>query len=75
MDESGTVRREFWVNLTTGEVEEGRLSPAAHRIGPYPTRDAAQHAFELAAARNEAWDAEDERWNDDDRPDTGEAPP
>lgn len=58
--------REFWVNVATGQVEEGRLSPAAERMGPYPTREAAQHAFETAAARNETWDEADRRWNDDD---------
>jgi hypothetical protein len=60
--------REFWVNVVTGQVEEGRLSPAAVRMGPYPTREAAQHAFDTAAARNEAWDEADRRWNDDSWP-------
>jgi hypothetical protein len=60
--------REFWVNVVTGQVEEGRLSPAAERMGPYPTREAAQHAFDTAAARNDAWDEADRRWKDDDWP-------
>jgi hypothetical protein len=60
--------REFWVNAVTGQVEEGRLSPAAVRMGPYPTREAAQHAFDTAAARNEEWDEADRRWNDDSWP-------
>lgn len=68
--------REFWVNLATGAVEEGRGSPGAQRMGPYATREAAQHAFDTAAARNEAWDEADRRWNDDDWPkDTGPAAP
>jgi hypothetical protein len=57
---------EYWVNLATGEVERGRQSPGLNRMGPYPTRAAAEHAFETAAARNEAWDEADRRWSDDD---------
>lgn len=68
--------QEYWVDLATGSVEQGRSSPAAQRMGPYPTREAAQHAFDTAAARNEAWDEEDRRWDDDDWPkDSGPAAP
>ena len=54
----------FWYNPTTGEVEEGRQSPWTDRMGPYPTREAAQHALERAAGRSEAWDEEDRRWRE-----------
>jgi hypothetical protein len=57
--------REYWVNLATGQVEEGRLSPVATRMGPYPTREAAERAFELVAERNQAWEAEERRWRGD----------
>ena len=67
---------EFWVDLTSGAVEEGRQSPGAQRMGPYPTREAAQQAFDTAAARNEGWDEADRRCNDDDWPqDSGPAAP
>jgi hypothetical protein len=59
----------FWFNPKTGEVEEGKQSPWSERMGPYPTREAAQEALERAEARTEAWDEEDRRWNDDDWPD------
>lgn len=36
--------------------------PADLRMGPYPTRAAAQRYAEIAEARNEVWEAEDERW-------------
>ena len=66
---------EFWVDLATGDVEQGRQSPGSQRMGPYPTREAAQRAFDTAAARNEAWDEADRRWNDDDWPSgTGSTP-
>jgi hypothetical protein len=30
-------------------------------MGPYPTREAAEHALDQAKARTRAWDEEDER--------------
>lgn len=55
---------EFYYNPTTGEVEQGKLSSWQHRIGPYPTREAARHALERAAERTAAWDEEDRRWKE-----------
>ncbi|MGI8867963.1 MAG: hypothetical protein ACR2F6_03685 [Mycobacteriales bacterium] len=37
---------------------------ASDRLGPYPTRDAAEHALEGVEQRNEAWD-DDPNWKDD----------
>ncbi len=72
----GDTGPQYWVDLATGRIEQGRQSPAAQRMGPYPTREAAQHAFDSAEARNEAWDEEDRRWDDDDWPkDAGPAAP
>jgi hypothetical protein len=31
-------------------------------MGPYSTREAAQHALEQAQRRNESWEEQDERW-------------
>ena len=49
---TGEPDPDFWVNLRTGEVEQGRQSPAADRMGPYRTREAAQHASDTADQRN-----------------------
>lgn len=54
---------DFYYNVETKQVEEGPQSPADQLMGPYPTREAAQHALETAAARNDAWDAEDAAWD------------
>jgi len=35
-------------------------------LGPYPSRDAAEHWKEKVEARNEAWDADDKAWSGDD---------
>ena len=40
--------------------------PPDRRLGPYPSREAAEHWKERVEARNEAWDAEDRSWSGDD---------
>ena len=52
---------QFWFNSETKQVEEGRQSSWTNLMGPYPTRAAAEHALEQAAARTQAWDADDAR--------------
>jgi hypothetical protein len=56
-DKSG----QFWFNVVTKQVEEGHQSSWQDLMGPYPTREAAQHALEQAAMRTKAWDADDAR--------------
>lgn len=63
---------EFYYNLETGEVEEGKASDVFDRMGPYATREEAANALKSAGARNEKWDKEDkewEDWDDDGEPD------
>jgi len=45
-------------------VEEELGCRAEVRLGPYPTRQAAEQALESVAARNARLDAEDEAWED-----------
>lgn len=51
---------EYWYNINTHEVEEDRLSDWSQLIGPYKTREEAEHALEKVRARNEAWEKDDE---------------
>jgi hypothetical protein len=50
------------------DVKRGVAVPASERghsddlLGPYPSKAAAENWRQTVAARNEAWDAEDERW-------------
>lgn len=60
-----TEQREFYLNVRTGEVEEGKVSSWTERMGPYPTREAATAALATAEDRNEAWDAADKAWRED----------
>ena len=50
---------EFWYNIRTHEVEEGKVSPAVDRAGPYATREEAARAIQEIAERNARLDAED----------------
>lgn len=55
------MSEEFYYDVATGRVERGKQSGWANRMGPYPTREAAEQALATARARTEAWDEEDRR--------------
>lgn len=59
---------EYYYNVSTGQVEEGRQSPGTELMGPYATRAEAQKALEKAAQRNKAWDEEDAAWEEGEQP-------
>jgi hypothetical protein len=46
-------------------VEHGNVCRAIDRLGPYPDRETASRALEIAKARSEAWDKAEREWNDD----------
>ena len=50
--------------LKHGKVEEGPQCRAADRLGPYDTREEADHAMQTARERNEEWQ-QDPRWSDE----------
>ena len=55
----------FYYNPATGEVSQGKVESWDNRMGPYDTREEAEHALEKAAERNkqaEAQDEEDDDW-------------
>jgi hypothetical protein len=53
----------FYLCMEHGTVEEGRSCRAAVRLGPYDSPDEARRWRERVEARDEAWQAEDERWH------------
>jgi hypothetical protein len=55
---------EFWFNSQTGQVEVGPQSLALHRLGPFKSREEAEKAPDIIAARAAAWRAEEEREQD-----------
>lgn len=59
--------RQFWFNSRTKQVEQGLLSPAAYRIGPFDTAEEASRAYEILAERSREWEDEEARedaWED-----------
>jgi hypothetical protein len=52
--------KSWWFCLKHHEVEQGPGCAGKDRLGPYPTRDAAEHWEETVRRRNEEWDAQDE---------------
>jgi hypothetical protein len=49
----------WWFCLKHHTVEPEQGCRAEDRLGPYPTREAAEHALETVQRRNEEWDAQD----------------
>ena len=57
----------YYYNLETRQVEQGKISSFDNRIGPYDTREEAEHALEIARERNriaDAYDEQDDQWRD-----------
>ena len=53
---------DWWFDLSTKQVvQDDKAGKAADRLGPYPTREAAEHALETVQQRNESAD----KWDDD----------
>ncbi|MBM7460418.1 hypothetical protein ACIBED_04770 [Rhodococcus coprophilus] len=53
----------WYFDVKTGKVTQGKDPNALNRMGPYPDRETAMRALEIAAARNKAADDADEEWN------------
>lgn len=50
---------QWYYDTKTRTAVQGKQKGFQNRMGPYPTREAAEHALETAQARNEAADAAD----------------
>jgi len=65
MSSDGLGRVEYFYNTRTRMVEKGRLSSWEDLMGPYATREEAEHALETARKRSESWDEDDADWRGD----------
>jgi hypothetical protein len=55
----------WWCLVHSRPEEDPNVdAPAADKLGPYETEEAAAGWREQFAARNEQWDREDQEWND-----------
>jgi hypothetical protein len=53
-------QKRWWYSLTRHTVEDDDgPTPGKDRLGPYPTREEAEHALETVQRRNEEWDRQD----------------
>ena len=53
---------DWWYDLSTKQVvQDSEAGKAADRLGPYPSREAAEHALETVQQRNASAD----QWDDD----------
>ena len=58
----------YWC-LDHGAAEEASSDcPPDRRMGPYPTRDDAEHWKDRVESRNDKWDADDASWSGQDEP-------
>jgi hypothetical protein len=56
---------QWWYDLKTKTVvSDDNDTKAVDRLGPYGSREEAEHALEKVEERNERWD-NDPNWNDD----------
>lgn len=58
----GPHEKQFWYNLSTGQVEEGQQSKITELWGPFATYEEAQNAMAKAKERNEEWDEGKDAW-------------
>jgi uncharacterized membrane protein len=45
-------------------VEHGNVCRAADRLGPYPDKETASRALDIAKERSAAWDKAEREWDD-----------
>jgi hypothetical protein len=55
---------EWYYSLKDGRVVKAEEVRAADRLGPYPDKETAARALEIARERTEANDAADREWNE-----------
>ncbi|KQR54434.1 methionine aminopeptidase [Leifsonia sp. Leaf336] len=53
------AEHKYWYNMKTGQVEQGFLSPAPDRVGPFDTRAEAENALEKLRENSAKWAEED----------------
>lgn len=57
----------WWWCLKHGRAEDGSSTcPPEDRMGPYESREAAEHWKDKVESRNEKWDREDREWSGED---------
>jgi len=55
----------YWCLRHTRAEDAESTCPPDDRLGPYESREAAEHWRDRSNARNEKWDKEDQEWSGD----------
>ena len=58
----------YWCLTHKRAEDESSDCPPDDRMGPYESREAAEHWRERVDARNEKWDREDREWSGEEEP-------
>lgn len=56
--------KQWYFSLRDGSVSQGKTVDVFDRMGPYPDRESAERALQIAAERTKAADDADDEWND-----------
>lgn len=57
--------QKWYFNSEIKEVSQGKKSSWLNRMGPYDSKEEAEHALERAHERNQEADEADEEWEDE----------
>jgi hypothetical protein len=60
----GMSDEKWYYSLKTGKVVGAEEERAEDRLGPYPDKETAARALEIARERTEAADRADDEWNE-----------
>ncbi|MBT1175126.1 hypothetical protein JS530_06385 [Bifidobacterium sp. LC6] len=55
--------KQWYFNMVKGRAELGPISPIEQRMGPYKTKEDAEHAWDIVADRNAKWEEQNRQWN------------
>lgn len=53
----------WYYNVDDGTVSQGKAASSMSRMGPYPDRESAEKALQIASERNKEADRADDDWN------------
>jgi hypothetical protein len=54
------LEHKYWYNVNTGQVEQGFKSPSSDRLGPFDTREGAEHAWDKLRENSARWAKDDD---------------
>ena len=55
-------KKQWYFNTVKKQAELGMVSPIEQRMGPYKTKEDAEHAWDIVVDRNAKWEEENRRW-------------